>query len=49
MPAKTLGRYIVADGRICHGQPTFRGTRIFVPDVLDQIAAAGAAACRERV
>ncbi len=38
MPAKTLGRYIVADGKICHGKPTFRGTRIFVSDVLDQIA-----------
>ena len=36
--AKLLGRYIVADPRICHGQPTFRGTRIFVSDVLDQVA-----------
>ncbi len=38
MAAKTLGRYIAADSRICHGKPTFRGTRIFVSDVLDQIA-----------
>jgi uncharacterized protein (DUF433 family) len=36
--AKILGRYIVADPKICHGKPTFRGTRIFVSDVLDQVA-----------
>jgi uncharacterized protein (DUF433 family) len=36
--ASALGRYIVADPAICHGQPTFRGTRILVADVLDQIA-----------
>ena len=34
-----LGRYIVADPEICHGKPTFRGTRILVADVLDQVAA----------
>lgn len=34
-----LGRYIVSDKAICHGKLTFRGTRIFVEDVLDQIAA----------
>lgn len=33
-----VGRYIVADNRICHGQPTFRGTRIMVADVLEQVA-----------
>jgi uncharacterized protein (DUF433 family) len=33
-----LGRYIVADPAICHGQPTFRGTRVFVADILDQVA-----------
>ena len=33
-----LGRYIVADPDICHGQPTFRGTRIFVSDVLEMVA-----------
>jgi uncharacterized protein (DUF433 family) len=33
-----LGRYIVADPAICHGKLTFRGTRIFVADVLDQVA-----------
>jgi uncharacterized protein (DUF433 family) len=33
-----LGRYIVVDSEICHGQPTFRGTRILVSDVLEQVA-----------
>ena len=36
--AKPLGRYIVSDPKICHGQPPFRGTRIFVEDVLGQTA-----------
>ena len=36
--AKILGRYIVADPKICHGKPTFRGTRVFVSDVLEQVA-----------
>ncbi len=35
---KFLGRYIVADPEICHGKLTFRGTRIMVADVLDQVA-----------
>jgi uncharacterized protein (DUF433 family) len=35
---KILGRFIVADPKVCHGQPTFRGTRIFVADVLEQVA-----------
>ena len=34
-----LGRYMIADPDICHGKPTFRGTRILVADVLDQVAA----------
>jgi len=38
MDTKLIGRYIVADPNICHGQPTFRGTRIFVSDVLEQVA-----------
>ena len=32
------GRYIVTDPQICHGQPTFRGTRIMVTQVLEQVA-----------
>ena len=37
METKTLGRHIVADPAICHGEPTFRGTRILVADVLEQV------------
>ncbi len=33
-----LGRYIVADSAICHGEPTFRGTRIMVWQVLEMLA-----------
>ena len=29
---------IVCDPEICHGAPTFRGTRIFVADVLEQVS-----------
>jgi len=36
--AKLLGRYIVADPEICHGTPTFRGTRIMVWQVLEMVA-----------
>jgi uncharacterized protein (DUF433 family) len=32
-----IGRYIVADPQVCHGKLTFRGTRIFVSDVLEQV------------
>jgi uncharacterized protein (DUF433 family) len=35
---RVLGRYVVADPAVCHGQLTFRGTRIFVADVLEQVA-----------
>ena len=38
MDQKMIGRYIVSDPRICHGKPTFRGTRIMVADVLEQVA-----------
>ena len=30
--------YIITDPDICHGQPTFRGTRILVAHVLEQVA-----------
>ena len=33
-----LGEYIVADPKICHGKPTFKGTRIMVYQVLEQVA-----------
>jgi uncharacterized protein (DUF433 family) len=35
---RMIGRFIVADPAICHGEPTFRGTRILVRDVLEQVA-----------
>lgn len=35
---QSLGRYIVADPKVCHGQPTFRGTRVMVWQVLEQVA-----------
>ena len=38
MTAQVIGRHIVRDDKVCHGQPTFRGTRILVADVLEQIA-----------
>ena len=34
----TLGRFVVVDPTVCHGQPTFAGTRILVADVLEQVA-----------
>ena len=36
--SRLIGRFIVADPSVCHGQPTFRGTRILVSDVLEQVA-----------
>ena len=33
-----LGEYIVADPLICHGKPTFKGTRIMVWQVLEALA-----------
>ena len=38
MERKLIGRYIVTDPGICHGKPTFRGTRIMVSQVLEQVA-----------
>ena len=34
-----LNKYIVADPKICHGKPTFKGTRIMVWQVLQLLAA----------
>jgi uncharacterized protein (DUF433 family) len=39
MAKRMIGRFVIADLEICHGQPTFRGTRILVADVLEQVAA----------
>src|SRR4051794_17000147 len=38
-PRKLVASYIIADPEICGGQPTFRGTRIMVWQVLSMIAA----------
>ena len=38
MNQKMIGHYIVTDPEICHGKPTFRGTRIMVWQVLEQVA-----------
>ena len=35
---KLLGRHVVVDPQICHGKPTFRGARILVADVLEQVS-----------
>lgn len=35
---KEFGQYIVADPEICGGQLTFKGTRIFVQDILAMLA-----------
>jgi hypothetical protein len=37
-PRIELGEFIVADPEICHGKPTFKGTRIMVWQVLDDVA-----------
>ena len=33
-----LGEHIVIDPRVCHGKPTFKGTRIMVWQVLEDVA-----------
>lgn len=35
---KPLGQFIVIDPEVCHGKPTFAGTRIMVEQVLKQVA-----------
>jgi uncharacterized protein (DUF433 family) len=34
---RQLGRFIVADPKICRGRPTFKGTRVTVADVLADV------------
>lgn len=38
MRRRTFGQYLVADPNICHGRLTFKGTRIFVEDVLEMVS-----------
>lgn len=33
-----LGNYIVADPKVCHGKPSYRGTRIMVWQILEALA-----------
>lgn len=35
---KEFGQYIVSDPEICGGELTFKGTRVFVKDVLEMVA-----------
>jgi len=35
---RILGRFIIADPKVYHGKPVFRGTRVFVSDVLEMVA-----------
>jgi uncharacterized protein (DUF433 family) len=32
-----LGKHIVADPEVCHGKPTFKGTRIMIWQVLEEL------------
>ena len=34
-----INKFIVADPEICHGKPTFKGTRVMVWQVLEMLAA----------
>ena len=34
-----LGKYIVADPSICHGKPTYKGSRVMVWQVLEALEA----------
>lgn len=36
---KPTRRFIVAKPKVCHGKPSFRGTRLLVSDVLELVAA----------
>ncbi len=35
---QVIGRFIVADPKICHGKLTFKGTRVLVEDVLEMVS-----------
>jgi len=39
MKRVVINPYIVADPEICHGKPTFAGTRIMVWQILEMLAA----------
>jgi uncharacterized protein (DUF433 family) len=35
---REIGKYIVSDPRVCHGEPTFKGTRKLVRDCIEMAA-----------
>lgn len=37
MKKVNINKYIVADPEICHGKPTFKGTRVMVWQILDML------------
>lgn len=39
MKKVVVNQYIVADPQICHGKPTFKGTRIMVWQILEMLEA----------
>ncbi len=39
MSKVVINPYIVADADICHGKPTFKGTRIMVWQILEMLSA----------
>ncbi|MCY7410487.1 MAG: DUF433 domain-containing protein [Chitinophagales bacterium] len=38
MKRQQLGKFVIADPKICHGQLTFKGTRVLVAVVLEMAA-----------
>lgn len=32
-----INKYIVADTEICHGKPTFKGTRVMIHSILEML------------
>ena len=44
MPKFVISPYIVADPDICHGKPTFKGTRVMVWQILEMLSAGEKAA-----
>lgn len=39
MKRVVINKYIVADPNICHGKPTFKGTRVMVWQILEMLSA----------
>jgi len=38
MPRTLDTEYVVTNSKVCHGKITFRGTRVFVAHILDDVA-----------